>query len=208
MDEKLKKRLGILKQGHHACLFYDDPVTSRTITAEYIKADLQNNECCLYLADLDAITALTDQLQNEIDYDYETKRGALLLTSGRDYLVQGRFDGGNMIKFLRQGIDDALKAGFTGLRASGDVVYELGDDVDLVKLGEYELYLDHFFFGKKLTGLCQYNCNVVHHDYLRNSLMCHNAVVFEQTVAVENPYRNLAPEHVSQSLNQMLAGLK
>lgn len=208
MDDKLKKRLGALKQGHHACLFYDDPSISCAITAEYIKAGLRNNEQCLYLADPPAVRALTLRLSEEIDVERETQRGALLLTSGRDHLVQGQFDVTTMIQFLRKGMEGALNGGFTGLRATGDVVWELGAALDFEKLSDYEINLDHFFFGKKLTGLCQYNCNVVQHDYLRRSLMCHNAVVFEQTVSVENPFRNLSPENVSESLDEMLAGLK
>jgi hypothetical protein len=208
MDDQWKKRLGSLKQGHHACLFYDDPTISRAITAEYIKAGLRNNEQCLYLADPDSVSALRRELEKEIDVERESKRGALLLTSGRGHLNQGRFDVTHMIQFLKKGVDQAVGGGFAGLRASGDVVWELGDDLDMEKLADYEINLDHFFFGKKLTGLCQYNCNVVRHDYLRNALMCHNAVVFEETVAIENPFRNRAPEAAPQSFNRMLAELK
>lgn len=109
--------------------------------------------------------------------------------------------------FLEKGVEGALRAGFSGLRASGDVVWELGHHVDMELLSHYEVCLDHFFFGKKLTGLCQYNCKVVSSEYLRRSLMCHNAVVLEEKVALHNPYHNFPLPSIAPPLNRMLTGL-
>ncbi len=207
MDDQLKKKLKTLKQGHHACLFYDDPAAACAITAEYIKAGLRNNEQCVYMADPPAITALTLMLNPEIDVEKEMKRGALHLTSVRGHLDSGQFNTAKMIGFLEKGVESALSSGFSGLRATGDVVWELGDHVDMELLSHYEVCLDHFFFGKKLTGLCQYNCKVVSSDYLRRSLMCHNAVVLEEKVALHNPYHNFPLPSIAPPLNRMLTGL-
>ncbi|HTL48025.1 MAG TPA: MEDS domain-containing protein, partial [Verrucomicrobiae bacterium] len=175
MGADYKSKLQSLAQGHHACLFYKNIEVAIPITIEFIKIGLERNERCLYLADPLTLAALKRQLSHVLDVEREASRGALQLSSERHHLVDGRFDGANMIGLLEKGVKGALKAGFAGLRAAGDVIWELGSDIDMGKLAHYEAVLDKFFTGQKLTGLCQYNCNVFEHDCLCRSLTAHNA---------------------------------
>lgn len=208
MDPAFKEKLKNLKQGHHACFFYDTFETSYEITVEFIKIGLERNERCLYLSNPLMVNAVTALLEKEIDLKKEIERGAVILTSERSHLVDGQFNRENMIQFLENGIDEAVKAGFTGLRATGDVIWELGSDVDMGKMADYEIVLDRFFPGKKLTGLCQYNCEVVQVNYLRQSLLSHNAVVFKGTVSLDNLYHGFSILDKSHSFEDMLNTLK
>jgi hypothetical protein len=195
MQSHFKEKFESLRQGHHACLFYDRAEVSREITIEFINMGLQKNERCIYRADTLAVNAVIAGLAAAgVDVKSETARGALDLTPARDYLVEGRFDGGHIIKFLSEGIDHALKKGFAGLRATGDIVWEFGSDENMEQLEEYESKLDKFCAGKKITVLCQYDCNAVPANHLRHALGCHNAIVYEEVVFLNNTFHTSNPQ--------------
>ena len=60
-------------------------------------------------------------------------------------LVEGRFDIDRMLHMLEEVLDRALKDGYTGLWATGDMSREFGQGREFSKLLEYEWRLEELF---------------------------------------------------------------
>ena len=182
-------RFETVRPGQHACLFYEDRTDQLTAVVSFIRNGLLRRERCVLLADPLSINYAKHGLSRAgIDVEREVERAALQLTSDREYLVNGRFDGAAMVAFLERAIAEAIDAGFTGLRGTGDVVWELGSGADLDVIQEYGASLSRLFRDGRLTGLCQYHRGAVPSRCLRRSLIAHNAVVLDQVVCADNPF--------------------
>jgi signal transduction histidine kinase len=80
-----------------------------------------------------------------------------------------------MIDALCALIDDAVRAGFNGLCATGDMRWELGADENFDRLLEYEARLDQVFRDKPLRGICQYHRALVPAKAVRDALLTHQS---------------------------------
>ena len=80
-----------------------------------------------------------------------------MLSSDRSHLVGGAYDPRTLDDGLRSSIDEAVRDGFGGLCASGDMRWVLGDDANFGRLLEYEALLEEVFREKPLRGICQYH---------------------------------------------------
>lgn len=214
MKITLRQKLSSLKLGDHACFSIKNRQEQIAVTSAFLQIGLERNERCLFLGDPVLVADVTSALVGEgVNVHQEVSREALLLQSNRDYLVNGQFESKTMVRCLLKVTDDALKAGFHGLRATGDVIWELGTSLDLRTLLEYEPALDAAFQGKQLLGLCQYREDSFSPKYLRNMLFTHPKVVVDEKVYSSNPYHNCVKsfdelDYHSLPLEKMYATLK
>lgn len=209
MISDLKNKLQLLTPGHHGCFFYNDQQDAVDTSLVFLKIGLERNERCLFLSDPSTIEKTRSAFERAgIDTAREAEQGRLVLFSERDYLVNGRFDQARMIQFIGQAYQDTVKAGFTGMRGTGDVAWELGGDIDMEKLGQYEKKVDKFLLNKKATLLCQYNLKTVGTEYLRDSLFCHNAVVEKAHVCTDNHFHNSLYDFPQSSFDLMCKSLR
>jgi hypothetical protein len=189
--DNVKSKLLNLATGHHGCFFYQSFTEAIEVTVAFLQIGLERNEQSIYLADPLCVEKVRKALIHfGIDVRTEEQNKRLILSSERGYLNDGHFDKDKMVNFLDQAFRQSLKDGFSGLRATGDVIWEIGNDRDMEKLAEYERVLDTFLLYKKITGLCQYNIQAMKGENLRGALFCHNAVVKELEVYVQNPFYN------------------
>jgi signal transduction histidine kinase len=137
---------------------------------------LQENWRCLYLGSPDTL-AMIDQALAErgVNTTQETNRGALVLSADRSHLAGGTFDPEAMIDGLRGLIDGAVEQGFEGLCATGDMKWELGDDLNFDRLLEYEARLEQVFRDKPLWGICQYHRSTVPARAIQDALLTHRS---------------------------------
>src|ERR1043165_886014 len=88
----------------------------------------------------------------------EIDEGNLVLTSEQGHLIDGTFDVDRMIDSLEAAINQAVKDGYRGLFATGDMTWEFGSKKDFSKLVEYEYRLEELFHKYSfLSGVCQYH---------------------------------------------------
>src|ERR1043166_9103360 len=114
--------LTTLEPGHHSCFLFEDFDDQLSTTIPFLKLGLAKKEKCLFLSDPLTVEKVRKKLNAAgVSVDSEEKCGALVLTSARDYLVNGRFNSKRMVTFLEAALEGALKEGFTGFRATGDV---------------------------------------------------------------------------------------
>jgi hypothetical protein len=189
MKNDLLRMLHSLRHGAHACLFFEDQADQFAVTVPFIQIGLGRHEQCIFLGDPATVAGLREALRAAgTDVEQEMRREALVLSSDHEYLSGGRFESRRMIDFIDYAAGEAIEAGFTGLRATGDVLWELGPQPVPQTLREYEPLLDKHLSGKKITGLCQYRMQGLEPGYLCDALRTHRAVVVEDRVCLSNQF--------------------
>lgn len=191
MNARLPERIRSLKQGDHACLFYDGKDDLLATLVPFIQEGLARGERCVYLSDPMSILNVRDALTAAgTKVTLETERDALVLMSERTHLVNGRFEPAAMIRTVEAVLADSLQAGFKGLRGIGDAMWELGTSSDLETFLEYEKTLDGLFKNRPFTALCLYRRFSVAPGYLGHTLHMHEVAVLDGHVCLQNRYYN------------------
>jgi signal transduction histidine kinase len=161
----------------HKCLIYDgDPSDQLAVVVPLLMDGLQENWRCLYLGSPKTLRMVDAALSGKgVDTAREKGRGALVLSSDRSYLDGGSFDARAMIDGLSTTIDTAVREGFQGLCATGDMRWELGAPENFGSLLEYEARLEQLFRDKPLRGICQYHRSMVPAQAINDALVTHRA---------------------------------
>src|SRR5579859_3008652 len=138
------------ESSRHKCLIYDGDASEQLPVVVPLLIDgLQDRWRCLYLGSPEAVHMVDAALGDRgVDTEREAKRGALVFSSDRSHLAGGRFDPQAMVDGLCASIDDAVRDGFEGLCATGDMRWELGTDGNFGRLLEYEARLERVFREK------------------------------------------------------------
>jgi len=124
-----------------------------------------------------------------VDVTHEIEKGSLVLSSEQNHLVAGQFDIDMMMDTLAGALNQALKDGYAGLWASGDMTWEMGPDKDFSKLLEYEQRLEEFFHQHpEMGGICQYHADTLPFEAVRLGFQSHASVFINETLTLINPY--------------------
>lgn len=161
----------------HKCLIYDGhPSEQLPVIVPLLMDGLHQNRRCLYLGDPQMLQMVDSALADKgVDVGRETRRGALVFSSDRSHLRNG-FDPYSMVGMLTDLTDDALRDGFQGLCATGDMMWELGSEKNFDLLLEYEALLEQLFREKPISGICQYHRKTVPGHAIREALLAHRSV--------------------------------
>lgn len=187
-EHYLTRPLSEVGIGEHLCLVFESDAERLAAVIPFLQQGLARNECCLCLVDADTAAPLSAALSAAgVDVPREQQRGALAFVTERDYLRDGRFEPQSLLDTLQRTLAEALEAGFSGWRATGDMVWELGPISPYERLLEYESALDEVFPGRRMIGLCQYDRRRVPPAVLRQALRTHRHVVLDGTIC-SNPY--------------------
>jgi signal transduction histidine kinase len=172
----------------HKCLIYDGhPSEQLPIIVPLLIDGLKENRRCLYLGNPEMVSMVDSALTEKgVDTDRETRRGALRLSSDRSHLKEGRFDPQAMVAMLRKLIDDAVREGFQGLCATGDMMWELGTEKNFERLLEYEALLENVFLEKPLQGICQYHRDTIPAQAVRDALLTHQSAYIGNVLNQDN----------------------
>ncbi len=187
----------------HQCLIYEGPPSfNLSAMAAVVRRKLGENYRCLYLNSPVMVAGMRSYLAAAgTDVAHEVGSGSLVLSSDRRHLVQGGFDIDRMMRTLEDGLKEALRDGYDGLWATGDMTWELGPQGDFSKLLEYEWRLEEFFrTHPELGGICQYHADTLPHDVLRQGLLAHPAIFVNETLSRLNPRYLSADAYTSQAL--------
>jgi hypothetical protein len=181
----ITERVATLQLGSHACLFYENQDEQFAIAAEYVKQGLARNERCLYVCDDCTHDEVVAALGGAgIDVARETGRGALLIvTTDQAHLDRGRFDVEAMLKMLSHAVEQALDAGFAGLRATGEMTWLLQGAPGTDRAIEYESLMNQFYPTVRAMGLCQYNHARLPAEPLDGALRTHAHVIVDGDLA-------------------------
>lgn len=172
----------------HKCLVYDGaPADQLPVVVPLLMDGLHDNWRCLYLGSPDTVQMVDTALSAKgVDTNREKKRSALVLSSDRSHLRDGRFDPQAMVDGLSASIDQAVRDGYQGLCATGDMRWELGADENFDRLLEYEARLEQVFRDKPLRGICQYHRGMVPARAVRDALVTHRTTYLGDRLNEEN----------------------
>lgn len=181
----------------HQCLVYSgQPAEQLRSLALHIRKRLESGYRCLYLNSPEMVAGIRGYLTSSgLDVHDAVTSGRLILSSGQDHLVNGVFDADRMLDMLREAVASALKDGYVGLWASGDMAWEFGPAGDYSKLVEYERALEQIFHTHPaLCGVCQYHADTLPHDVVASGLTLHPGAYVNETLSRVNPQYKLAAE--------------
>jgi signal transduction histidine kinase len=178
----------------HKCLIYDGhPSEQLSVIVPLLIDGLAEGRRCLYLGDPEMVAMVEAALASRgVDVAHETTRGALVFSSDRAHLAGG-FDPAAMVEMLVWLIDEAVRDGFQGLCATGDMRWELGTDENFERVLEYEALLEQVFRTKPLSGICQYHRATVPASALQDALLAHRSVYIGDVLHRDNLFY-LPPE--------------
>jgi MEDS: MEthanogen/methylotroph, DcmR Sensory domain len=175
----------------HQCMIYDgSPSRTLPTLVAAICAQLDSNVRCACFNSPAMIAGLKSQLYAAgVDVAHELARGRLLLYCDTAHLVDGRFEIDHLIDTLDTAVQQASADGYAGLFATGDMTWEFGPEQDFAKLLEYEWRLEQLFHAQPtLSGICQYHCNLLPHEAVRDGVVSHGHMFVNDTVARVNPH--------------------
>jgi hypothetical protein len=100
-----------------------------------------------------------------------------------------------MMQLLATAFDEAMRTGYAGLWATGDMTWEMGPDQNFIKLVQYEWRLEKFFQQHpEMGGICQYHDDTLPRELLRQGLVVHPGIFVNETMQLVNP-EHVRPEH-------------
>jgi hypothetical protein len=176
---------------------------------------LRAEKRCLYLNGPAMVAGFRSYLAAAgLNVEDEVKKGALVLSSDQSHLVRGRFDGGRMLEELSKALKQALRDGFQGLWATGDMMGELGSEKNFEKLLQYEFELDEMLRNNPaLGGICQYHRDMLPADAIGVAMAAHQSVYINETLARMNPFYRMrtdqdTPSSSSDRIDELLDQLQ
>ncbi len=183
----------------HQCLIYQGaPSRHLSSIASVVQQKLKQHHRCLYLNSMPMVAGIKSYLAAKgVDVASETASGSLVLSSDQSHLIGGRkFDADLMLETLGDGLQQALRDGYQGLWASGDMTFEFGPERDFSKLLEYEWRLEEFLRqNPQMSGICLYHGDSMPHDILHNGLLTHQSIFINETLSCINPHFLSAESH-------------
>src|SRR5690349_19431599 len=107
----------------HSCLIYDgSPAGHMSYLISLLVLRMKMRHRCMFLGSPSMVAGAFSALSlAHVDVVEEMKKGALILTSDRSYLKNGLFHPAMMLTMLEEAVDQALKEGYQGLWATGDM---------------------------------------------------------------------------------------
>ena len=150
--------LGDVPWGTHFCLFYKTKEDLLDLLVPYFKAGLENNEFCIWitsdpLSEKEAEDALRKVLPG---FDqYLQKEQIQILPHSQWYLQNGKV---NLDRALNSWIDklnQALSAGFAGIRVTGNTAWL--EKVDWKNFCDYERQVNNVIGKYQLIAICTYS---------------------------------------------------
>ena len=181
-------------------------ILQNTALAAKMREMLHANYRCLYLNSPAMLAGMSSYLAAQgVDVALEKVKNRILLSSDQAHLSGGAFDVGQMLNKLELAVVQAVKDGYKGLWASGDMMWEFGTERNLPKLGEYERRLEELFHKQPaLCGVCQYHCDLLPPEILRWALLTHRALFVDETLSRINPHYTKVRTPFSGRLNAQL----
>ena len=149
---------GELEWGAHICHFYETRADLVDTLVPFFAAGLAHHERCLWvtadpLPARDAHDALSEQVP---DLDRLVASGQIRIVDHSAWHTRtGRLDAEALLEVWIAAEREALAAGYTGLRATGNVSF-LASQEPWHELEAYEARVSDTFAGHRIIGLCSY----------------------------------------------------
>lgn len=166
--------------GEHLCVFFNSKDELLSLTVPYVKAGLEDNECCIWITgdpvtEKDAFQALEDVLPDA--HQYLAKKQLEILPSAQWYLPSGRkFDMQIVLDNWKYRVHRAEADGFVGIRITGNPVW-LQNEEDWSQFARFEEIVHERIKREKVVALCTYPVWICQGHDVRRTLASHTAAL-------------------------------
>lgn len=177
---ELTQQILNLQQGDHLCLFYEkDPAEQMPALIPFIQEGLARDEQFIYVADDQTVDELTERLEKSgVNVRKEVRGGRLKLWTRKEWRQSGALNSKKKLRQVKGFIDDALAAGFKGIRFAVEMTWTLGPDIPATQLEHWKATMNTIFVpGSPGRIICQYNRSRLSPDVLLVALHTHPLVI-------------------------------
>jgi hypothetical protein len=150
---------------------------------QFIRTGLDRGEKCIYAMDENTMAGILGAMRaGGIDVDSAARSGALSVVSTREaYFRNGCFDP-DMLCSFREAAALAKAQGFRALRVAGEMTWEIGAEIGISRLMEYEAKVNRCFRDTDVLGLCLYNRSRFSPEVIRDLIRTHPLVLYGRMV--------------------------
>ncbi len=175
-------------RGHHVCLPFETETEKLDAVASFLIEGLTRGKRCLFVGTSDELAELSGPLEAAgICVSRARARGSLLFSTREEaYRQNGTFDPQLVLDRIEQLVKDAIADGFTGLHATGELVYEPADE-DWRRIVWYEAQINDVFARLPFAALCRFPRAVVPAERVRDVLRTH-PVAIVRGESCSNPF--------------------
>ena len=168
----------------HLCSIYESPEEHLAVAIPFIRIGLDRGEKSIYIADDGTEAAVRDAMSAAgIDVERAIATGSLVLEKKEAaYLKHGSFDPQWMFTFWAEATADAMRHGFSALRATGETEWVARGAPGLERWIEYESRLTQTLADHKCLALCQYNRRLFPPEVILDVLRTHPTVIYRGAV--------------------------
>jgi signal transduction histidine kinase len=149
--------LGDVPWGSHFCLFYETEEDLMDILVPYFKAGLRNNEFCIWINSYPLSTKEAESTLRKFlpGFDrYLQKEQIQILPHSEWYLKNGKFNLQRVLKGKINKLNLALKAGFDGVRITGNTAWL--EKIDWENFSDYERQINTTISKYRAVAICTY----------------------------------------------------
>jgi hypothetical protein len=177
-------------QGDHICLIYDEePGECLDLLVPFMRQGLSRGERCVYVAAEETLHVVRRRLEVlGLDLEVETERQALLLWTPEQWRHPEDTASIRRVGHIWTYVQNALEAGFAGVRFVVDKSWYEDPDIDTARIREWEATIDAVFTPDIPARLvCQYGRHRLSPSILEAGLCTHPIVLLDNQ-AGPNPY--------------------
>jgi len=191
--ERRKVSLGFTRslfpEGTHMCLIYDNEAHRRKIISQFLAGGMAAGEKVSYFSDEMSPEEVRGWLaEMNVELPDEDQDGHFEVSRAENiYCPDRKFVPDDMLDRLRAFYNQTLKAGFSGLRVSGEMSWALRDIPGSDRLMEYEALVNNVFATHPVTAVCQYDARRFDGATILNVHRVHPMLIVG-TQVVRNPY--------------------
>jgi len=174
--------------GIHFCYIYNDDAQRRKTIAKFLKSGLLGKQKILCLHDTQtAGEILADMAELGLDMPAHAK-DMVLKEALAAYCSDGQFSTSAMMALTESFCQQALKEGYAGVRATGEVAWSLAQAAVIREdVMEYEAQINEVFKKYPYTACCQYDARLFDGQTILDVLSVHPMMVVRGQI-VKNPF--------------------
>jgi signal transduction histidine kinase len=173
----------------HLSLVYEGSEDHYAVAVPFIQIGLDRGEKCIYIADDGTEVAVRNAMSEQgIDVEQAIATRSLVLeTKDGAFLKKGSFDPDRMPAFWEEVTSEAVRQGFSALRATGETDWLIGGSKGVDRWIEYESRLTQVLASLNCFALCQYNLHLLPSELVRDVIRTHPTIIY-RGVACPNMY--------------------
>jgi two-component system NarL family sensor kinase len=198
----------------HLCSIYESSKEHFDVAIPFIRIGLDRGEKCIYIADDGTEAVVRDAMHAEgIDVERAVATDSLVLKKKEAaYLKDGSFDPEWMFTFWADATAEAMRQGFSALRATGETGWVLRGAPGLERWMEYESRLTRVLARLNCVALCQYNRRLFPPELVLDLIRTHPTFIYRGVVCRNMyhvpPDELLATNQAEREVERLLTNIR